>query len=196
MRAGIGDDAERAWTAAEAAEDLVAQMEELLGDGIVPTALASALEVEGLERQTAQAVVFDVAGRSATAALDAAATTCGIDLVHLRRFLRKPGIRLEIDDAAVAKMHAALVKQGLRPATAAAAVAELASGERRFAEVHLRRMRRLGVQGMLAGGAFTAFFAWSALVGPGGAWNLLTAGMTLAMAAYSGVLYARNRPEG
>jgi hypothetical protein len=179
-------------TADQAAEDLLGQVRDLLADGAPPLAVGRALEVEGYEVLTARGVLRDLAIE--TDAVDESDLVCGIDTAPLRAFLRQPGARLLVDDSRAAELIAALSRHGLSPSTAAALVAETASHLRRSADVHVRRLRKVAVQGMAAGGVFTLFFASSALrPNYDGRVDAVTAAMTLLLTGYSWLLYRRNR---
>ncbi len=185
-------------TADLAADDLLGQLRELFADGAPQAAVLRALETEGFEAHTAQAILQDlqlprpIPGLAQAEGEDQIA--CGLDTAPMRRFLRAPGARLLVDDARSAQLVEALTRQGLRAATAAAVVAETTSSQRRFADVHVRRMRRLGLQGMVAGAVFTVFFLISAIrPNYDGRMDTITAAMTAMLTAYSALLYRRHR---
>ena len=140
-------DERRSWTADSAAEDLLGQVRELIAEGAPASAVVRALENEGLELVTAEAVVTELAPDAHLAPSELA---CGVDAEGLRA-------RLELDTAEV--ISHALVRHGLQTATAAALVAELCASERRLTEQRRGRLRRLGLHGMVVGSVFTALFA-------------------------------------
>lgn len=194
QRLGNGSDG---WTPTHCAEDLLGQVGELLAEGWSAVAVTESLECEGFSSETAQTLVREVAQLRGLNKVSAVAEegTCGIDLVELRRALRQPGRQLLVDPGRVVELEIALKEGGVTAATAADLVAEVASSHRRLAAVHERRLRRLGLQGMIAGSLFTAFFTWVALLSGGqGLWHLATAAMTLTLTAYSAALFLRHRP--
>lgn len=185
---------EKAWTADATAEDLVAQVRELLAEGATVPSVLHALQVEGLEPLTAEAFLRDLDGALPIAGA-ADAPLCAIEIRPVRAFLSQP-VAQHLPQRS-RELADALARHGLQPATAATVAAELASNLRRFAEVHSHRMRRLARQGMIAGLLFTSFFGWSALrPGHDGRVDGVTAAMTVLLAVYSAVLYRRHRAVG
>ena len=183
--------AAQAWTAAQIAEDLLAQVDELLGEQLPGPAIARALEAEGMTQETAEAVVAEVRGARAEVA-DDAQIVCGVETAQLRRFVRLPGSSLQPDADRMAELRIALTARGLGAATAAALVSEVAAGQSRLGDVFSRRLRRVAMQGMIAGAVFTLFFAWTTLASwPASRWHLLTVAATAGMTVYSALLYRR-----
>lgn len=183
--------APQAWTAVQVAEDLLAQVDELLGEALPGPAIVRALEAEGMTVETAEAVVAEVRGERAQVP-DDAAVVCGVETTELRRFVRMPGQSLQPDAERMTALRLALVAQGLGAATAAALVSEVAGGQSRLGDVFARRLRRVALQGMIAGTIFTLFFSWITLAGwPSSRWHLVTVAGTAALTIYSALLYRR-----
>ena len=101
-------------------------------------------------------------------------------------------------------MQDGLAQHGLTRATADDLANELLDDCRRQDARQSLRLSRLGLQGMVAGGLFTLFFASVAVNGfwgPGvksmaaseARWNAITAVITLALTAYSALLWHRHR---
>jgi hypothetical protein len=177
-------DERRRWTADSAAEDLVGQVRELIAESAPASAVVRALENEGLELDTARAVVTELAP---DARLEASDLACGVDAQGLRA-------RLELDTAEV--LAHALAQHGLQTATAATLVAELRASERRLNEQRRARLRRLGLHGMVVGSVFTALFVWTATRGDhDGRVDIVTAGLTALLALYSLALYRKHGPD-
>lgn len=180
-----------AWSAAQIAEDLLAQVDELLAEPLPGAAIARALEAEGLTPETAQAVVAEVL-KERTDLPDDAGVVCGIETGQMRRFVRVQGQSLRPDADRMTELRMALTGQGLGAATAAALVAEIAAGQSRLGDVFARRLRRVALQGMMAGTVFTLFFAWTTLASwPASRWHLLTVTATAGLTVYSALLYRR-----
>ncbi|MCO4762168.1 MAG: hypothetical protein KC502_11730 [Myxococcales bacterium] len=184
----------RPWTATETANDLIAQIEDAVASGWQRPALDEALVHQGLEPATATQLVTDIA------ALPQPDGGAGdppdvIELLATRMFMRAPHDPLTVLDTRITELAKALEKSGLSAALAAAVTSELAALERRGAETYFGRMRRLGLQGMVVGGATTLLLGYGGLYGgPNARWHLATAAMTLGLFAYSVVLYRRGRP--
>ncbi len=188
------------WKPVEIAEDLVGQVRELLLAGAPETALAEALERDGVQPETATRVVQEVrAALEQTPEAAATAALYGIEVTMARRWLRTLA-----HDAVPTLLQDALVQHGLSRATARDLAAELLEDCRRQDGRQGVRLRRLGLQGIVAGGLFTLFFAAVAangFLGPGAAsmarsearWNAITALMTLALTTYSALLWHRHR---
>ncbi len=184
----------RPWTATETAVDLVAQVEDALQGGWDRALLGDALLHQGLDDATVALLLADVAGLAAPdgGTVDAPEV---VQLLSARRFLRDPADPLTVLDTRRDALTTALIAVGLREATAAAITSELASLERRGAAVFFKRMRRLGVQGMIVGGLGTLLLGYGGLYGgPQARWHLATAAVTLALFLYSAALFRRGRP--
>lgn len=189
------------WKPVEIAEDLLGQVRELLHGGAPDLALVEALERDGVQLATASRVVTEIreaAGLPSQKSSDAG-VLYGIEVTMAKRWLRTLERR-----ALPTALQDGLRQHGLSPATAADLAADLLEDCRRQDDRQGLRMRRLGLQGMVAGGLFTLFFAIVALngfFGPGGAsmarsearWNAITALMTLALTIYSALLWRRHR---
>ncbi len=188
--------AQRAWTAQETAEDLIGQVEDALIGGWSVADAGEALTHQGLDAQTAAQLVDDVRALPRPESGTLAAPEV-IELVHARSFLRAPGDPLTLVPEQVQALEAALTEAGLPGSTAASVCAELAAMERRMAQVYHRRMRRLGVQGMVVGVLATALLGYGGLYGgPDARWHLVTATFTLGLFVYSAALWRRGRPPG
>ncbi len=189
------------WKPIEIADDLVGQVHELLLAGAPDHALVEALERDGVRLPTATRVVQEVratTGQPPQPQTDAT-TVYGIEVTMARRWLRTLQRQ-----AAPTLLQDALMQHGLSPATARDLADELLDDCRRQDDRQGARLRRLGVQGMVAGALFTLFFAGVALngfFGPGvqsmaqseARWNAITAAMTLALTTYSALLWHRHR---
>ncbi len=189
------------WKPVEIANDLVGQVRELLLAGAPDLALVEALERDGVRLATATRVVQEVratTGEARKTSTDAG-TVYGIEVTMTRRWLRT------LDSKAVpTALQDALAQHGLTPTTARDLADDLLEDCRLQDGRQGVRMRRLALQGMVAGGLFTVFFAGVSLngfLGPGAAsmarsearWNAITALMTLALTAYSALLWRRHR---
>jgi len=176
------------WTADQCAEDLVAQVEELLVVGASQAQIVAALETEGLTQAHAHALVGPLAakvvpGPDPQIRPDA---ICGIDVAAWRKWLRRGDSPLPLQQA--------LVRQGLPDAVAADIVGDLAQAELAFLDHNRERLRRLGNQAIVAGVGFTGALCWLALgPGPNARWHLLTALGTLGLVVYGVVLRQRHR---
>lgn len=181
-------------TADQAAEDLLGQVRDLRQEGAPARAVLRALEAEGFEPHTAQAVLHELPGPVQAEERD---VVCGLDVSPMRAFLRGRAPDAQgVDEARATDLVTALTRHGLSAATASGLVAETVSQLRRSADVHSRRLRKVAVQGMAAGGVFTLFFAWSALrANYDGRVDAVTAGMTLLLTGYSWLLYRRHRSQ-
>ena len=187
-------DLKRPWTATETALDLVAQVEDALQGGWDRALLSDALQHQGLEEATATLLLTDVAGLAAPDGGTGDAPEV-VQLLSARRFLRDSNDPLTVLDTRRDALTTALIRVGLREATAAAVTSELASLERRGAAVFFKRMRRLGIQGMIVGGLGTLLLGYGGLYGgPQARWHLATAAVTLALFLYSAALFRRGRP--
>lgn len=193
----IGDmsDQHPQWTPATAAEDLVAQIEELRQEGAPSGDIAAALEREGLSPDLADDLVEQVTGLRPTARPDVTAQVqWGIDVLPIRRVLRESPGAVQVAPARVAELAQALVDHGVQPATAEAVAEGLASTDRSLHASQRKRLRSLGIQAMVAGAVFGAFFATAAMTARPGAWvALATAAGAGAMGGYGWVLYRNNR---
>lgn len=177
------------WTATECAEDLLAQLEELLEVGATSGQLQEALEREGLQQQTAVQLLAHlqtkfVPRQGAQQLLDPAAP-CGIDTLAFRHWIRaqKP----------TGPLQAALQAQSCPAELAARVVAELAEAEHAFAAHQRARLRSLGGQAMVAGSLFTvALLVLASGSGPRAWWNVLPAAGTAALVLYGAVLRRRH----
>lgn len=178
------------WTADECAEDLLAQLEELLEIGATSGQLQDALEREGLQPQTAAQLLSHLQTRSVSAQpleqqpLDPDAP-CGIDTLAFRHWIRA--------QKAIGPLQEALQAQGCPSALAAQVVSDLAEAEQAFATHQRARMRSLGGQAMLAGSLFTfALLVLASGPGPRAWWNVLPATGTAALVLYGAVLRRRH----
>lgn len=189
------------WKPVEIADDLIAQVRELLTSGAPDLALVEALERDGVRLATATRFVQEIremTGQSYQTSADAAAIY-GIELTTARRWLRT------LDRQAVpVHLQDGLVQHGITPATSRDLANDLLEDCRQQDARQGVRLRRLGLQGMVAGGLFTAFFSFVALngfYGPGvqsmaqseARWNAITALLTLALTTYSALLWRRHR---
>ncbi len=191
---------ERPWTAAETAEDLLAQVEDALVAQWSEEEILAGFDREGLEAPTAAMVLSDIR-RDADAAGGPSSSgqheRVAIALAASRRYIRHLDDALRVDPQRCDTLRKALVGAGLREATAQALLSDVTALERRMAAVYHRRMRRLGMQGMVVGGLTTALFAFGGIFGGGGArWHLFTAALTACLFAYSVMLWRRGRPPG
>lgn len=193
MSAASDAQSEAPWNAAQIAQDLIAQVEELLDESLPAAAVMRALETEGLSSDTAQALVLQAKGRS-DGPKDDDTIVCGIEISQMRRFLRRPGPSLMPDGEAMTELREAFVQQGIPAALAASIVAEIAAGQGRLGDVFARRLRLVALQGMIAGAIFTLFFAWTTLATwPSGRWHLITLAATSGLTIYSALLYRSRR---
>ena len=189
------------WKPVEIAEDLLGQLRELLLAGAPDIALVEALERDGVQLATATRVVQEVREAAEQVHTPPTMTSAvyGVEVTMARRWLRT----LDHRDKPTA-LEDGLRQHGLSAASARGLAADLLEDCRQQdARQHLR-LRRLGLQGMVAGGLFTVFFASVAcngFLGPGAQsmarsearWNAITALMTLALSAYSALLWRRHR---
>lgn len=205
------------WRADEVTEDFVAQIEELLAQELSRDAVARALEVEGLARETVEALLRDVTGLGHIydENHEKYEGVAGVDARHVRLLLRSTADPLVLDVQASGLFAQSLEQHGLRQSTAAAVVADFSNRHKEMTDGHQRRLRRLGVQGMVAGTIFTLFFGLIALsaspradqpiadalphIGRAaaplldGRWHWLTVVFTAGLTGYSALLFARNR---
>lgn len=190
----------RPWTATETAEDLLAQVEDALVAGWSEAELLAAFDNEGVDGVTAALVLDDVRRDAAAAGGPSSSGRhehVSIALTAARQFIRQRHDPLTLSHEHQRALATALTTAGLRATTAEALLADLTALERRMAEVYHRRMRRLGLQGMVVGGATSVLFVFGGLFGGDGArWHLITAALTLALFAYSLQLWRRGRPPG
>lgn len=189
------------WKPVEIAEDLLGQLRELLLAGAPDTALVEALERDGVRLATANRVVREVraaTGHDREPAGDAAAVY-GVELTMTRRWLRTLDRRAE-----PTALVDGLRQHGLSAAAASDFAHELLEDCREQEARQSQRLRRLGLQGMVAGALFTLFFAavaWNGFFGPGARtippsqarWNAITALITLVLTGYSALLWRRHR---
>lgn len=171
------------WTAEQAAEDLLAQIEELAAEGATSQDLVSALEREGLEAATARELVHatlrrDVAGQAKE---DAA---FGIEISQLRLLLRQ-------QPTEAAALTAALVRREVPPATAERAVRQVAEADRAVSSNQRLRLRRLGLQGMVASLLFGGFFAFASVAGSLA--HAITVVLCALLGGYSYLLWRRGQ---
>ncbi len=157
-------------------------------------------EFSRVQPETATRVVQEVrAALEQTPEAAATAALYGIEVTMARRWLRT------LDrHAAPTLLQDGLAQHGLTRATADDLANELLDDCRRQDARQSLRLSRLGLQGMVAGGLFTLFFASVAVNGfwgPGvksmaaseARWNAITAVITLALTAYSALLWHRHR---
>ncbi len=191
---------ERPWTAAETAEDLLSQVEDTLVADWGEDEILAGLDREGLESPTAAMMLSDVrkdADKAGGPSSSGHHEYVTIALAASRRYIRDPDDPLTLDSKRCDALRQALVSAGLRPETAEALLTDIIALERRMAAVYHRRMRRLGIQGMVVGGATTALFVFGGIFGDAGArWHLMTAALTACLFGYSVVLWRRGRPPG
>ncbi len=187
--------AETNWTPGSAAEDLVAQIEDLAAEGAHHADIAAALEREGLGPKLADDVLEQVTGlRPATRPDAGAPAAVGIDAVPLRRALRINPEAADVDAASVAALVEGLVAHGLQRETARDVAEALASTDRAITHQRQNRLRRLGLQAMLAGVIFGGYFLASALSPRSGSMlTLITASGCAALAGYGFVLWRNHR---
>ncbi|MBI5610583.1 MAG: hypothetical protein HY902_17035 [Deltaproteobacteria bacterium] len=183
------------WTPASAAEDLVAQIEDLAAEGAHHADIAAALEREGLAPRVADDVMEQVTGlRPATRPDANAPAAVGIDAVPLRRAIRVDPEAADVDPGRVAALAQGLVAHGLKAETAQQVADALAATDRAITGQRSDRLRRLGLQAMLAGVVFGGYFLASALVPrQGNLLTLVTAAGCAAMAGYGYVLWRNHR---
>lgn len=176
---------EQPWTIEQAAEDLLAQIEELAGDGATSQDLVLALEREGLEAATARELVHAVLGRDVPgqAKEDGA---FGIEISQLRQLLRQSP---RDSNGVSAGLTAALMKRDVPQATAERAVRQLVDADQALTSGQQLRLRRLGLQGMIAASLFGAFFAFASVAGS--AVHLITVAICAALGGYSYLLWRR-----
>lgn len=175
------------WTVDQAAEDVLAQLEELAAEGATSHDLTVALEREGLEEGTARRLVAAVLQQDhpGKAGEDAA---FGIELSEFRQLLRKGTAETRLE------LVAALTHRGVPGETAEAMVRQVADADGAVASSQNNRLRRLGIQGMVAGGMFATFFSLAASTGQEGAQvHWLTVAICLGLGGYSYVLWRRHR---
>lgn len=200
---------EMTWKPDEIAEDLTAQLRELLAAGAPLEGLAHALEREGVTERAARMAVREMLAREnlqlSVENREDASTVYGVDLAMARKWLRR--------EPAKTQQHAlqeALERHGLSPEIAHELTQDLlVDCQRTMAREH-QRMQRLGLQGMWAGALFTLYFTAVALRGllddrlhTGRAlmteseihWNFFTAAMTLGLTGYSALLWHRHRRQ-
>lgn len=205
------------WLADEVTEDFIAQIEELLAEEVSRDALAKALEVEGLSRETVEALLRDVTGLGHIYDENHAKYEgiAGIDARHIRLLLRSDADPQVLDTQAASRFAESLQQHGVRQSTAAAIVADFSNRHKEMTDGHQRRLRRLGLQGMVAGTIFTLFFGLIALSAAPAAnapatnlvvqigrpaaplldarWHWLTVVLTAGLTGYSALLFSRNR---
>ena len=203
--------AERIWTAAEAAEDLFAQLEDALAAGLADDDVIAALAAEGVEAATARWLIDDarvdaasggeqaswIAGESGAGPTDAAGLTAPaytMNLWQLRRTLRGGDDPMSLPEANAKALADALAQIGARASTAGAVVDELRRTERLMHDGFRARWRRLGIQGMIVGGAATALMLLGGSAGGAARWHWFTAALTAALFVYSVALWRRGQP--
>lgn len=177
------------WTIEQAAEDLLAQIEELAGEGANSQDLVLALEREGLEAATARELVHAVLGRDAPGQPKEEGAF-GIEISQLRQLLRQSprgadGVAQEMP----AGLTAALIRRDVPQATAERVVQQLADTDRALTGGQQLRLRRLGLQGMIAASLFGAFFAFASVAGSPA--HLITVAICAALGVYSYLLWRR-----
>ena len=175
------------WTVDQAAEDVLAQLEELAAEGATTHDLTVALEREGLHEGTAKQLVFaalqrEVAGKAGEEA------AFGIDLHQFRQLLRQGTPQTRAD------LEAALTQRGVAAEAALAMVQQVADADGALATSQNNRLRRLGIQGMVAGSLFALFFSLAASTGQAGAGiHWVTVAVCLGLSGYSYILWRRHR---
>jgi len=176
--------------AGEAAADLLAQLKTALQAGWTAAELSQALGTVGLEVATARSLVAHVErGHAIEVEED---DEVMLHLSGLCAAVRDPRDSLRIPEERVAQLADALAVQGVERSLATAVAAEVGRQERESAEVQARRMRRLGLQGMVGGTAFGLFFGLSAVLQGGTAWwHLFPASFAAAIGLYGMYMYAR-----
>lgn len=175
------------WTVDQAAEDVLAQLEELAAEGATAHDLTAALEREGLEEATARRFVAAVLQHDQPAKAGEEASF-GIELSEFRQLLRKGTAHTRLE------LAAALTQRGVPADTAEAMVRQVADADGAVASSQNNRLRRLGIQGMVAGGLFATFFSLAASTGQQGAqFHWLTVAICLGLGGYSYVLWRRHR---
>jgi hypothetical protein len=191
------------WKPVEIADDLLGQLRELLTSGAPDLALVQALERDGVRVSTADQVVREmraVTGGDRQVSSDAS-VVYGVEVTMARRWLRTLDAK-----AQPTELVDALRQHGLSFDCARDFADDLLDDCRQQDARQGQRLRRLGLQGMVAGGLFTLFFgsvAWNGMLGPGATtmppsearWNAITAAMTLALTAYSALLWRRHRDQ-
>lgn len=180
------------WSAAQCAEDLLAQLEELLDVGASPQQLQEALEREGLQADTASSLVAHLRNPQRERLVAASETQldpnapCGLDTVAFRLWFRRNG--------PLTPLMEALAQQGCPDTLAMTVVTELAHAEAAFAAHQRARLRKLGMQAIVAGTGFTvALLALASGPGPRAWWNALPALGTAGLVAYGAVLRKRHQ---
>ncbi len=175
------------WTVDQAAEDVLAQLEELAAEGATSQDLTVALEREGLEEATAKQLVLAVLQRDQPGKAGEEAAF-GIELSQFRQMLRDGTAQTRLD------LAAALVHRGVPAATAESMVRQVAEADGAVASSQNNRLRRLGIQGMVAGGLFATFFSLAASTGhEGAAIHWVTVAVCLSLGGYSYMLWRRHR---
>lgn len=173
------------WTIDLAAEDLLAQIEELAGDGANSQDLGLALEREGLEAATARELIHAVLGRDVPGQPKEEGAF-GIEISQLRQLLRQSP---QGPNGVSAGLTAALIKRDVPQATAERAARQLVDADQALTSGQQLRLRRLGLQGMIAAGLFGAFFAFASVAGSPA--HLITVAICAALGGYSYLLWRR-----
>lgn len=175
------------WTVDQAAEDVLAQLEELAAEGATTHDLTLALEREGLDEATAKSLVLAAVRHDAPGKAGEEAAF-GIDLSEFRQLLRKGTPQTRLD------LTAALLQRGVPAETAQAVVHQVADADGAVATSQNNRLRRLGIQGMVAGSLFATFFSLAASTGQEGAKiHWVTVAVCLGLSGYSYILWRRHR---
>lgn len=194
--------AARPWTAAETAEDLLAQVEDALRDGASDATTAAALEREGASPEVAAWIVEDVRSAADPALVDEGTRgDVGPDAVAISLFRLRVGLRAEdqplvLPPERADALRAALAKAGLRASAADALVDDGLRMERAMGSTVRARLRRLATQGMVVSGAGTALFVLGGTAGGAARWHWLSAVFTGAFFLYALALHRRNRETG
>ncbi|MSQ83837.1 MAG: hypothetical protein EXR77_13285 [Myxococcales bacterium] len=185
------------WPADQAVEDLLAQLHELRQQGADDDALTLAMQREGLEAEDANAVIA-AAQLPVIADESKRALRFGVDLSEVRRPLRLAltAMATQRADAGPEQLAlaAALRASGVDAGPANSIAHELVDQVVAERAVKVKRLRRLGWQAMVAGCVFAVFFTAAGSQPLRGAkWHWMTAGLSVAMAAYGAAVYRRSR---
>ena len=191
------------WKTGEIAHDLQAQLAELREAGASDEALRLALEREGVLETTAVAMLRDWAavGHAHEPQADA---VYGVDLSHLRRWIRALPLDAATRTLHLLELQTALSREGLATDTARALVTDVADDCAAMDARQRARLRRLGLQGIVASGLFAGYFVSVTVASLGTSdlahagshttWNAFTALLSIALAVYSALLWHRHRP--
>ncbi len=183
-------------TADQVAEDFLGQIHELLREGAPFVAVVRALEAEGLQADTAGALLHDISGLQVpdSESVPASDLVCGIDVDPVRRLLRQV-VKTPGQLPPATQLRDALRRQGLQDSTADKIVGEIVYLLKRLDDIRSSRLRRTGAQGMVAGSLFAAYFLWAATrPGHDGRGDAVTTALCLGLAVYSTILFLRHKP--